>query len=94
MRVIAKGPKCGDTVTHTWELFDRLDEKTGIHSMARTTAFPCTITARAIADGTIRNKGFIAPEMLAGSEAFYETLMSGLKARGVKFSETTCVTRS
>ena len=94
MRVIAKGPKCGDTVTHTWELFDRLDEKTGIHSMARTTAFPCTITARAIADGTIRKAGFVAPEMLADNEAFYGMLMSGLRVRGVKFSETTCVTRS
>lgn len=91
MRVIAKGPKGGDTVTYTWELFDRLDEKTGIHSMARTTAFPCTITARAIAMGMVTRKGFVAPEMLADNEPFYEFLMSELKKRGVRFSEAVLV---
>ncbi len=93
MRVIAKGPNGGDTVTYTWELFDRLDETTGIHSMARTTAFPCAITARAIVGGMVTKKGFVAPEMLADNEPFYDYLMSGLKERGVQFSETVCVER-
>lgn len=91
MRVIAKGPKGTDMVTYTWELFDRLDEKTGIHSMARTTAFPCTITARAIASGMISKKGFVAPEMLADNEPFYDFLMSGLKKRGVQFKESVLI---
>lgn len=94
MRVIAKGPRNDTTTTYTWDLFDRLDPETKIHSMARTTAFPCTITARAIADGMITEKGFIAPEMLAGNDEFYDYIMAELKARGIRYTESIHIQKS
>jgi len=91
MRVIAKGLS-GDTVTtYTWDLLDRLDQETKIHSMARTTAFPCTITARAIAEGMITAKGFIAPELLADNDNFYNYMMKELRKRGVQYTMTVSV---
>ncbi|MFO0874677.1 MAG: saccharopine dehydrogenase C-terminal domain-containing protein [Phycisphaerales bacterium] len=53
MRVVGEGrvragrdrPRC----RLTWDLFDLRDAVTGFTSMARTTAFPCTIVARLLA---------------------------------------------
>lgn len=88
MRVITSGRQGRDRVTYQWDLIDRYDEKTGNHSMGRTTAFPCAIAGRAIARGMITQKGFLAPEQLAGDESFHRYLMSELKARGVVFKES------
>lgn len=88
MRVIAKGPKGKDRVTYTWDMIDKLDEKTMLHSMARTTGYPCVIAARAIANGMIKEKGFIAPEMLVKDDAFYRYLIDEQKKRGIAYKET------
>ena len=88
MRVIAKGPKGKDIVTYTWDMIDKLDEKTMLHSMARTTGYPCVIAARAIANGMIAEKGFIAPEMLVKDDALYRYLIDEQKKRGIVYKET------
>lgn len=88
MRVIARGPKGDKKVTYTWDMMDRFDEETMSHSMARTTGFPCSITARAIARDLIREKGFIAPEFLAENFQFHTYLMKELSCRGLKFKES------
>ena len=89
MRVVAKGPKEGKYVTYTWDIIDRFDEKTMLHSMARTTGYACSATARAVMNGIISAPGFFAPEMLAGDDGFYEFLMSELAKRGVVFRQST-----
>lgn len=88
MRVIAKGPKGPDRVTYTWNMVDEMDEKTMLHSMARTTGYPCAATVRAVLNGMITQKGFIAPEMLAEDDALYSFLMDEQKKRGIEYRET------
>lgn len=85
MRVTAKGPKNGKYVTYTWDLVDNFDEKQMLHSMARTTGYPCAVTARAITNGIIKEPGFHAPEMLATNEDFYNFLMPELMKRDIVF---------
>ena len=85
MRVVAKGPKDGKYVTHTWELIDRYDEKLMIHSMARTTGYTTAITARAILENVISKHGFLAPEVIAENDAFYEFLMKEFNKRGIHY---------
>jgi saccharopine dehydrogenase-like NADP-dependent oxidoreductase len=85
MRVIAKGPKGDKYVTYMWDLVDKFDEKQMLHSMARTTGYPCSATAKAIAKGIISEKGFLAPEALVHNDKFHEYLMAELAKRGVVF---------
>ena len=72
----------------TWDLHDRLDPATGFSSMARTTAFPCTIMARMMLDGLIDEPGVHPPEDFASRDDVLATLLAGLKERGVIFTET------
>lgn len=88
MRVVTRGPKGSDYVTYTWDMIDRLDEATMLHSMARTTGCPCAITARAIMSGMIAEKGFIAPELLAKDDVLYRYLLDEQKKRGIAYKET------
>ena len=88
MRVIARGSKAGQPVTHTWDLFDMYDHATGCTSMARTTAFPCTIVAGFLARGDFREPGVHAPERLAATPGLVNTLLAELAQRGVNYSHT------
>ncbi|WP_281678555.1 saccharopine dehydrogenase family protein [Synergistes jonesii] len=88
MRVVAKGPKGGKYVTNCWDLVDRFDEKLMLHSMARTTGYACSTTARAVADGMISAPGFHAPEELAGDDAFYNYLMPELAKHDIIFKHS------
>ena len=88
MRVIGVGELDGVPTRLTWDLYDRLDPGTGFSSMARTTAFPCTIMARMMLDGSIDDPGVHPPEDFAGRSEVLENLLAGLKLRGVEYSET------
>ena len=91
MRIVAKGPREGKYVTYTWDMIDKFDEKNNLHSMARTTAFPCATAARAIANGIISEKGFFTPELLIENKNFDSFLMSELKIRGMNFKLSTLI---
>ncbi|WP_158095917.1 saccharopine dehydrogenase C-terminal domain-containing protein [Cloacibacillus sp. An23] len=91
MRVVAKGPKDGKYVTNTWDLVDKFDEEQMLHSMARTTGYPCAATARAIAYGIISEPGFHAPESLAADDKFYSYLMPQLAEHGIVFKHSVLV---
>lgn len=86
MRVLADGVRDGKRVRLVWDVLDELDAKTKFTSMARTTAFPCTIVARLIAAGKIGGKGVFAPEQIA-EEWVVRHLFKELEARGVKYRE-------
>lgn len=66
MRVTIKGESKGQESTHTFELVDYMDPKTGYTAMARTTGFPATIAARMISAGEISERGVHFPEELFG----------------------------
>ncbi len=88
MRVITEGLKNGVRQRYTWDLYDRLDNETGVHSMARTTGYTATMVARLLSKGLYNRKGISAPEFLGQDAGIVKFLLDGLKDRGVVYSET------
>jgi len=87
MQVITEGVKDGIRQRYTWNLFDRYDTASGIHSMARTTGYAATMAARLIAGGLYHEKGMSAPEFLGRNPVFVNYLLEGLRRRGVVYRE-------
>lgn len=86
MRVIAEGGgAAGRKVRVTYDLFDVLDTKTGFTSMSRTTAFPCTIAARLLASGKLKQPGVVPPEFIGMMPGMLEHFLKELGERGVKY---------
>lgn len=88
MQVIAEGLKDGVRQRYTWNLHDRYDRETGIHSMARTTGYTATMTARMLAQGLYSHKGVSAPEFLGKDPKIVSFLLEGLRRRGIIYRET------
>ncbi len=88
MQVITEGTRDGVRQRYTWNLYDRYDTASGIHSMARTTGFAATMAARLIAGGLYHEKGVSAPEFLGRNPVFVNYLLEGLRRRGVVYRES------
>jgi lysine 6-dehydrogenase len=88
MRIITEGLKDGKRQRYTWDLYDRLDKVTGVHSMARTTGYTATVVARLLSKGLYTHKGISAPEYLGKDASIVKFLLDGLKERGVVYKET------
>lgn len=88
MRIITEGLKNGIRQRYTWDLYDRLDKVTGVHSMARTTGYTATMVARLLSKGLYSHKGISAPEYLGKDASIVKFLLDGLKERGVVYTET------
>lgn len=83
MRVTAVGEKDGKTIRRTYDLYDEHDAETNTSSMSRTTAFPATIVARMLLDGTITREGVCAPETIAQDEKVFNRILKELAERNV-----------
>lgn len=70
LRVSARGGK-GEKV---YEMIDYYDEELEMTAMARTTAFPTSVIAQMIAEGTIMERGALPPEKVVLAEEFVEEL--------------------
>ncbi|MHC4218805.1 MAG: saccharopine dehydrogenase family protein [Planctomycetota bacterium] len=66
-----------------WEMIDLYDRGSATSSMGRTTAFPCAITARLIADGRLADPGVIPPEKIGERPELLEHVLRELETRGV-----------
>jgi len=88
MKVVVKGKKGDKTLQYTWDLFDKYDRVTAIHSMARTTGYTATVAVRMIADGLYTRKGVSVPEFIGKDPACVKYMLEGLKERGVIYKET------
>ncbi|MBK9358864.1 MAG: saccharopine dehydrogenase NADP-binding domain-containing protein [Bacteroidales bacterium] len=88
MRVITEGLKDGVHQRYTWDLDDRYDRETGIHSMARTTGYTATMAVRMLAKGLYSHKGVSAPEYLGKDSKIVSFLLEGLRRRGIIYRET------
>lgn len=84
-RATGSAALAGRRVRLRWDLLDHLDPATGFTSMARTTAFPCTIVARLLASGSLRRPGVVPPELLAEDPRIVSVVLSQLRTRGVRF---------
>jgi lysine 6-dehydrogenase len=76
-----------DTRRLEFDLLDRYDRASDTTSMARTTAFPCAIVARLLADGTLHAPGVFAPEELAGVPGLVARVLEQHRERGVHYRE-------
>jgi len=83
MRVIVEGMKGTTRQRHIFELYDEFDRESSTSSMSRTTAYPCTIVARMIAQGRIKQRGVLPPEKLAEEPGLFDHVLAELRARGV-----------
>jgi len=83
MRVRLKGEEKNEACEYEYYVMDRTDLKTGTLSMARTTGFTCTATARLILNGTYQHKGISPAEFLGEDERCYRFILDELKSRGV-----------
>jgi lysine 6-dehydrogenase len=92
MRVEVSGRKNGAALKVRFDLFDRRDPQSGIHSMARTTGYSATMMARLLMEGLFDRKGVYPPEIVGGIPRCAEYLLAGLKARGVCYTrcDTPC----
>jgi len=88
MKIIVEGTKNRRPMRVSYDLFDRYDERTGVHSMARTTGYTATTAARMIARGLYRRKGISAPEHIGADARCVRFMLSGLAERGVVYRET------
>ena len=87
MKIIVEGMKNRKPLSISYNLFDRYDDRTGIHSMARTTGYTATTVARMIALGLFQRKGISAPEHIGENARCVKFLLSGLAERGVVYRE-------
>lgn len=85
MRVVVEGKEGGKKKTYTYDLFDRYNGKTKTSSMARTTGYTAAAAVHLLANGTFKEKGIIAPEMLGADEACFKFMFEYLKERGVVY---------
>jgi saccharopine dehydrogenase-like NADP-dependent oxidoreductase len=87
MKVIVEGTKEGAAAGYEYNLFDRYDETSGVHSMARTTGYTATVALRMLAGGLYDRKGIVAPEFIGEKAECVEYLFAGLRERGVVYTE-------
>jgi lysine 6-dehydrogenase len=88
MRVTVAGRKGGQPARLEWNLIDRYDPITRVHSMARTTGYTATAALRLLARGLFRQPGIVTPEQIGQNEAAVGFMLKELAARGVNYSES------
>jgi len=84
MRAKIQGYEEGEFAIYEYNMFDKYDQKSGIHSMSRSTGFSCTAVAELILDGSIKKHGIIAPEAIADQEGLFSRIVNYLEDRGVE----------
>jgi lysine 6-dehydrogenase len=88
LRVDVTGRKDGKRAYYRYQMIDHYDPRRKMTSMARTTAFPCSVAAQMLGMGRVDNKGLIPPE-LAFRGALRKEFLREVSDRGIKIS-TTC----
>jgi len=87
MRIIVEGCREGRR-RYVYDLLDRFDRGSNTTSMARTTGYTATMTARMIADGLYDRVGISPPEYLGRVPGCVPYLLDGLAERGVVYVES------
>jgi lysine 6-dehydrogenase len=87
MQVVVEGEKDGAKVRHTYDLFDRFDSASGVHSMARTTGYTATSALRMVSRGLYKRQGIIAPEFIGEQPECVDFLLKELAERGVVYKQ-------
>lgn len=85
MKVVVKGRKEGRNLSFTWDLYDKYDPVTRIHSMARTTGYAATSAVRMIEKGLYTKKGISVPEYIGQFPQCVEFMLETQAARNIKY---------
>jgi lysine 6-dehydrogenase len=88
LRVDVTGRKRNARLHRRYEMVDHYDSRAGMTSMARTTAYPCSIAAQLLGAGEVAKKGLVPPE-LAFTGALREKFFAYLHARGMRITSRT-----
>ena len=88
MKIRVVGDKDAQPIRITWNLVDRYDPESGIHSMARTTGYTATAVTRLIKDGHFNRKGVIPPEYIGNEAGCMDFILKDLAKRGVVYRES------
>jgi lysine 6-dehydrogenase len=87
LRVDVTGKSDGRRVHQRYQMVDHYDSRRKLTSMARTTAFPCSVATQILGAGLVQDKGLIPPE-LAFKGPLRRRLMNQLRDRGIKIVST------
>jgi saccharopine dehydrogenase-like NADP-dependent oxidoreductase len=88
MKIIVSGEVAGRKKTITYDLYDEYDPESGIHSMARTTGYTATITARMVLNGMYDHIGVSPPEYLGRKPECVEFLFEEFEKRGIFYKKS------
>lgn len=89
MQVLVEGQSGTQRVGYTYDLLDRFDAVNNVTSMARTTGYTCTATARLVADGAFRQPGICPPEFVGRTPGCLARILADLEQRNVRFTVNT-----
>jgi saccharopine dehydrogenase-like NADP-dependent oxidoreductase len=87
MKIIVEGEKDKRKIRYTYNLLDRHDKKTNIHSMARTTGYTATTVVRLLAKGMFNQKGICPPEYIGQNSECVDFVLNGLNEKGVIYNK-------
>ena len=87
MKIIVEGEKDKKKIRYTYNLLDRHDKKTNIHSMARTTGYTTTTVVRLLAKGMFDKKGICPPEYIGQKSECVDFVLNELKEKGVIYNQ-------
>jgi saccharopine dehydrogenase-like NADP-dependent oxidoreductase len=88
MRILIEGTKGGKKLQYRYDLCDRYDEKTRVHSMARTTGYTATTAVRMLQRGDFNQQGIISPEVLGRHPKIAQFFLTELKKKGILYHKT------
>lgn len=83
LRVDVTGKSNGRSVHQRYQMIDHYDSRRKLTSMARTTAFPCSVAAQMLGAGLVQERGLIPPE-LAFKGPLRRKFMNQLYDRGIE----------
>jgi lysine 6-dehydrogenase len=83
LKIEVSGLRHGEKRSYVYHLINRYDDKRKITAMARTTAYPASITAQLILAGTLRERGVVPPEEIGMKDELFQHFMNELGKRGI-----------
>lgn len=85
MKIEASGVKDGKSCTWSYNLLDRYDAASGVHSMARTTGYAATAAVRLVINGHYKHIGLSVPEYIGRQKNCVEFMLGELAKRKVVY---------
>lgn len=82
------GKEGGERAGYQYTIFDKYDNKSGLHSMSRTTGYSCTAMAEIMLEGAYHIPGVIAPEEIAATDGLFTRIINYLEQHGVEVTIT------